>query len=237
MYKIILSLALSFVFYSFAALAQPKLEIIGGDTYDWGKVSPKDNPLKSKIILKNNGNEKLIITNIRPGCGCTTAPLTKTELVPGDTSTIDVTLTISSMPGPIHKSITITSNDKDFPTKFLNLKATISVPIELSPTQYFTFNEMKVGVETSATLSIKNASDKEITFSDISLYPQTINCNLSGKFVIKAGEKKDITIKVTPNKTGYFNCSVKFKTSHPDYSEFAIQGFGQVGESAIFNNK
>ena len=41
------------IFAGSFAYAQPKLTIIGGDTHDWGKVKPKDDPLKATIKIKN----------------------------------------------------------------------------------------------------------------------------------------------------------------------------------------
>ena len=67
-------------------IAQPQMEIIGGDTYNWGKVKPGKNPLKATILVRNIGNEELHITQVRPGCGCTTAPLDKDKLKQGDTA-------------------------------------------------------------------------------------------------------------------------------------------------------
>lgn len=66
-----------FVFAASLAFAQPKISIQGGDTQDWGKVKPKDSPLKASIKITNEGSEELKISDVRPGCGCTTAPLDK----------------------------------------------------------------------------------------------------------------------------------------------------------------
>ena len=38
---------------SSAVFAQPKIQIVGGETHDWGKVKAKDSPLKAIVKLKN----------------------------------------------------------------------------------------------------------------------------------------------------------------------------------------
>src|SRR5437667_12794840 len=69
-----------------SAKAQPvgKIEIVGGDTYNWGNVQPGE--LKATIQVKNTGQGDLKITDVHPGCGCTvTSPIDKNPLKPGET--------------------------------------------------------------------------------------------------------------------------------------------------------
>jgi hypothetical protein len=44
-----------------SAFAQPKIEILGGDTYNWGEIRPNQSPLRAKVQLKNVGKETLKI--------------------------------------------------------------------------------------------------------------------------------------------------------------------------------
>ncbi|MFM7339494.1 MAG: DUF1573 domain-containing protein, partial [Bacteroidota bacterium] len=164
------------IFAGSFAYAQPKLTIIGGDTHDWGKVKPKDDPLKATIKIKNEGNELLKISDVRPGCGCTTAPLDKKELNPGEIASMDVTLKLGATSGMMTKSITINSNDPQSATKVLYLKADVVRPIQILPTQYFSFGEMTVGTKSEAKLIIKNTSTQDIVLSDFeSLAGITLN--------------------------------------------------------------
>ncbi len=113
---------------------QPSIEIIGGDTYDWGLVSYKDNPLKAIVVIKNTGDAVLEITKVKPACGCTTAPLNKSTLKPGDTTAINITLRIGNRASSVHKTVRIASNDTNHPNKILHLKCKVFLPLEISPT-------------------------------------------------------------------------------------------------------
>ena len=115
-------LILIFVQYTFT-FAQPKLEVIGGSTIDWGKVPASKGPLKANLKLKNIGNQPLKIADVKPGCGCTTAPLDKKYLKPGEIATVNVGLTPGSNAGELVKGLTITSNDPKVPVKAITLKA------------------------------------------------------------------------------------------------------------------
>lgn len=225
---------LAFLAYGSVAYAQPKLEVVGGDTYNWGTVKPGDSPLKGTIVIKNSGTEKLNITEVKPGCGCTTAPISKTDLAPGDTASISVTLNISGNANDVTKSIKVASNDPAAATKYLYLKAKIFYPIVITPTQYFTFNDMNVGVKKDAKLKIKNNTDKSVTLSDF-VTPANIQLNLMGKKILAPNEEFEVTATANPDKVGYFNGTVKFKTNDPDMKEVSLQCFGNVKES-IMNN-
>ncbi|MGQ9819389.1 MAG: DUF1573 domain-containing protein [Candidatus Kapaibacteriales bacterium] len=216
--------------------SQPKLEIIGGDTYNWGTVKSTDDPLKAKVKLRNAGTELLKISAVKPGCGCTTAPLDKSELNPGEEATLDITLHIGGAGNEVTKSIRISSNDPNEPNKYLYLKATVFHPISLSPTQYFTFNEMTVGKESMSKLTLKNNTNREVKLSNVEFSPADLSLNLPKEKILKPGETFELIAKVTPQKKGYFNCSVKIQTTDPDMKEIVIPGYGNVKESPIFNN-
>ncbi len=227
---------LSVLMIASVAYAQPKLEIIGGNSYDWGKVGPKDSPLKTKVKLKNVGNEQLIITNVKPSCGCTTAPLDKDKLAPGETATIDVSFNVGDRAGPNSKTIRISSNDPASSTTIFRLSADVQKEITLSPA-YFAFSQMEVGKEESSKISIKNTGKKTLTLSNVTKSPADLKLNISGTKTLKPGETFDIVAKVTPTAPGYMNCWVKIKTNSVDEPEISISGYGSVKESPIFNNK
>ncbi len=215
----------------------PKLEIVGGDTYDWGKVTPKDGPLKAKINIKNVGNELLKVTEVKPGCGCTTAPLDKNDIKPGETATLDVTLNIGSASHQLTKTIRISSNDLNDPNKMLMLKCDVFNPIEIKAPNYFAFGEMRVGFESAATAKVKNNTEKDIVLSDFVVTPANTTVNATGPITLKPGQEIEFIAKAKPEQVGYYNCNFKMKTNHPDYLEMTIYGYGNVKESPVFNNK
>ncbi len=235
MKKLILTM-LSVLMIASVAYAQPKLEVVGGNSYDWGKVGPKDSPLKTKVKIKNTGNEQLLITNVKPSCGCTTAPLDKDKLAPGEVATIDVSFNVGSRAGVNSKTIRISSNDPANSTTIFRLSADVQKAVTLSP-EFFAFNQMEVGKEESSKISIKNTSNKPLIISNVTKSPADMKLNLSGNKTLKPGESFELVAKVTPTAPGYMNCWVKMKTNSVDDPEISISGYGSVKESPIFNNK
>ncbi len=210
--------------------AQPRLEIVGGTTYDWGKVGPKDDPLKARITLKNAGTELLKIERVQPGCGCTTAPLDKTELSPGETATMDVTLRLGGATGVVTKDVKIYSNDPSSPTT-LWLKAEVVRPLAFIPAQYFVFVDMRVGQEAKATLTLKNMSQQEVRLYDIETTPG-LTLNLKNNTILKPGQQVELVARVVPQQKGYYSAMVRMKTSHPEYPTLEIPVYGNVLEAS-----
>ncbi len=92
-----------------------KFEFIGGDVHDFGTV--QEGPAAEHFFeFKNVGKEPLIITNAQASCGCTTPEWPKEPILPGKKGKIMVRYNTQGRPGPIDKTVWITSNavsDKD----------------------------------------------------------------------------------------------------------------------------
>lgn len=225
--------------------AQPKIEIIGGDTYNWGKVKLSEGPLKASVKIKNSGNQELIIQNVKPSCGCTTAPLDKDRLKPGETATLDITLKISHG-GNVSKSIRIASNDPKVPNKNLVIAADVVEMLKIEPYSSISFKELQIGKESTASVSIFNYDKMPVKIKITDSEPNYMIAGLTdsnGKSVngketiIQPGKKIDVNIKVTPQQSGYFRSNIKFETNHPDHKVLEVRGYGNVSESPLFNSK
>lgn len=91
-------------------------------TIDLGNVDfmvPKDAEFK----VTNTGNEPLLITSARAGCGCTNLRYSQEPILPGKSATVAVTFNGSGN-GPFRKTITIQTNASDQPT-ILSITGTV----------------------------------------------------------------------------------------------------------------
>jgi hypothetical protein len=171
MFRYAIAVVAVFIGATLIACGQPKLEVIGGETYDWGKVKPpKEGYLEAEIKMKNAGTDGLLkLVEIKPGCGCTKTDPDKTELNAGEISTMKVRLNISpTQSGPLTKSITVRhTGGADTTTTYLFLKADIQRALQLSPTVFLSFTDMRVGQEASAKIEITNNDSRPITLSDV----------------------------------------------------------------------
>jgi hypothetical protein len=86
------------------------------EKHDFGKI-PQGTPVTTVFEFTNIGQEPLILTDVRPTCGCTIADYTKTPVKNGDKGIIKITYN-AAVASPFTKTIVVTSNAKT-PTKNL----------------------------------------------------------------------------------------------------------------------
>lgn len=238
-----------------APTSKSKLEIVGGETYDWGKTKPPtDGHLEATIKMKNAGTGPMKLIEVKPGCGCTKTDPDKFEVDPNDVSTMGVKLNISpAQSGNITKSITVrwmdlaafnareafhkngtavpADMDTTEKTTFLFLKADIVRALSMTPSIYFSFQGLEVGQTSNTTVTIHNNSDQDVTLSDWTT-DNGLVVNQHDKVTIKAGGKLDVVGTVVPTQKGQYSALMSCKTTHPEHAKLEIRAYGFVKESA-----
>lgn len=134
MKKVVFSLAMMFIAAATlnTAVAQevstgPKIEF-KKDVHDYGEIKYAADGT-CKFEFKNTGNAPLIISNAKGSCGCTVPEWPKDPIAPGDKGEIIVKYD-TKRPGAINKSVTITSNAIDEPTKVIRIKGNVGAKPE-----------------------------------------------------------------------------------------------------------
>lgn len=93
------------------------------DVHDYGTIEQHGNGV-CEFTVTNTGNEPLIISKAKGSCGCTVPSYQKEPIMPGKSSVVKVKYDTKRV-GPINKSVTITSNATNAPTKVLRIKGTV----------------------------------------------------------------------------------------------------------------
>ena len=93
------------------APAAPKQSVIKWDEemHDFGDIE-KGKPVTYEFSFTNTTKETILITNVRPACGCTAANYTKTPIKPGEKGMVAATFNAASG-GQFQKSVTITTTE------------------------------------------------------------------------------------------------------------------------------
>jgi hypothetical protein len=92
------------------------------DNVEVGKI-PQGTPKLIQFEFKNNSNKEVIITNVKPACGCTAADYTKTAIQPGKIGYVKATYNAVA-PGNFTKTVTVTTS-ADANPKVLTFKGTV----------------------------------------------------------------------------------------------------------------
>jgi len=109
---------------SLLVAASPKLEVDVA-VYEFGVVFEGEE-IRYDFLLKNTGDEALVIDRVSSSCGCTTTSLEGATLEPGESTRMAAHLGTSGFGGlTIDKRIYIDSNDPESPRTTLLLLGTV----------------------------------------------------------------------------------------------------------------
>jgi len=221
------TISLCFVIISSVVIsAQPRLQM--QSVVDWGMVTPRGSLTKQQTVqyrvpIRNTGDKTLVITSVRPQCGCTTAPLERDTLKPGEETGMNITLTLPAGSGVIDKYVTVYSNDSAG-THVVKLRAEVQRPLQLS-SSFLGFNQGRVGEPTRSKISLTSFVDEPVT---LTLQPLTPGLKVIGPASVVAQKNVPVPIEVefTPVKTGVFNVQMKITTTLADYDTIELTGYG-----------
>ncbi len=212
-----------------AVFAQPRLEM--QDSVDWGQIVPDVPPgqvakVFAEVKLKNTGDSVLNILEVRPGCGCTSAPLDEDLLQPGEETTMRVTLNLPLSNGPLNKRITIRSNDPVQGTRLLHLHATVQRPLQLS-SSFIPFNKGKVGEAIEGVVSFTVYGKNSVRITAVA-EREGLTVTTPMPLVVEPGETGKLSVTYTPDNPGPFTVDVSVSTSLKGYDSFDLKGYGSA---------
>jgi hypothetical protein len=182
-----------------AFAAAPKLEFVS-ESIDLGKVV-KGAPITAVFTFKNAGDADLVISNVRPGCGCTTAEAKKTTLAPGESSTIEALLaSTSEYNGHISKNVTVTSNDTSRGAVSLLFQAEV-VALATTTPERLNFGSVKADSSRTHLLCVFAGDPK--TFAITKVVPVGSHVTVPGFRKISVGGREywEVTVLVKGSKT------------------------------------
>ena len=133
-----------------------------------------------------------------PGCGCTKAPLEKSEIAPGDSTRLEIIFSTRTYKNKVSKSPKILTNEGP-PNKKVNIK--VNIVADNDATYPLVFNPFKLSmtsfgnkVNDEIKFVIENVSDEDIKLALIDYPPDILKIELPDK--IKPGKKKYGKVKL-----------------------------------------
>ena len=99
--------------------------------HQYGTISKGANG-DCQFVFWNDGNEPLILQNVKASCGCTTPKYTQKPVMPGEKGVIDVHYNTNNV-GGFSKTVTVTSNAVDNPRVVLRIKGNVKQDAAAQP--------------------------------------------------------------------------------------------------------
>lgn len=156
-------------------------------THDFGKIGPKT-VHAYEFEFTNTGDELLEIKNTQSTCGCTVAQLTKKEYKPGESGSIKVTFTASTVTGPVTKQVYVISNDTHTSRAILTIKANVIRKVEHEPQNLaLSLRKDNAGCP---NITLKCIDSQPFAITDFNSFPKCITAEIdpnktATEFVIK----------------------------------------------------
>jgi hypothetical protein len=187
--------ALIFSFNATVVSAQAELTITE-DNFDFGYV-PQNAKVSHKYILESTGTDTLRIVDIRPGCGCTKAPLKKNLLAAGESTELEVIFSTRRYIGQLEKNPIILTDAKPG-QQYISFTATVVVnpgkdyPYKIQP-YILNYDNLKKD-QSKLAFTITNNTETDLKVELIEYDPQVFEIKLPKK--IKSGKAAEVEVKL-----------------------------------------
>jgi hypothetical protein len=198
--------------------------------YDFGKV--KSGELVKHIFnFTNSGDDVLILTNVQPSCGCTTAGDWTRKVEPGKTGTIPIQFNSANYSGQVMKTVTVTSNDKSKASFGLQIKGTVWKPIDVQPS----FAVMNIPPDTQSNVTTKvhivNNMDEVVTLSP----PESTQKAFTATLVTNtAGKDFDMIVTAQPPfDQPNLQSQITIKTSSTNVPTLTVTAWANVQQPVV----
>lgn len=168
------------------------------DMWDFGSI-PLNSVVAHDFPIKNVGEDTLVITDVKPICGCTLAPLESDKIAPGEETTLHVQLNTKKLNGLVRKFINITCSDPVSPYLRVGLKAVINDPnqvIVASPGMADFGNVLK-GEKKSVTLTLTNSGKSDVSIEVLAMPDENTIASKLGNNILKAGDNTELTFDLS----------------------------------------
>lgn len=193
--------------FAMAVLGQTKGPVISWteSSYNFGDIKEADGPATHKFEFTNTGSEPLIITNVKPSCGCTSSDYTKEPIMPNGKGFVSATYNPQGRPGPFNKSITISTNctpeittirfsgkviEKEKTLADLHPRTIGALNLEANHISLLKVKNTEIRIDSTSIANLTEAPLK-VTFRNIPNHiqieaiPETLQPNQKGKIVVK----------------------------------------------------
>jgi hypothetical protein len=199
---------------------------------------------KHVFIIKNTGNEDLVLANVKPGCHCTVVGF-DTIIPPGRTGKINAGIDLKGLPsGPQSKYLAVTSNAGNEPTLQLELHFKL---LPLIGTKTTFISAISTNGEPAKATIVFTTEEKDLLFKKVSFQVdstlQYLKPRCQVKHTVRRSEKVDAdgyweyavelacAIDAPRGITGAF----VFETNHPQLPKVDLRGIMQAIKPAAAN--
>lgn len=219
---------LALLMLAIGGYAQPKIEVVGGSKLDLGSIN-RGKVVDREVTIKNTGTEALSLGRIEASCGCTGTLLSSDNIPPGKTGTMKITFNSQNFSGPVHKTVTINSNDPNSPRTVVEFRATVVEEVMIQPAQIW-FRDAEVGRVSTFKLTVRNGGSESLSLKGFRTQLAGFSLRLP-EASIEPGQAAEVVAEFKPGEARpVLSDGVFLATSSKNQPEVFIQIYGTVRE-------
>lgn len=213
---------------------------IDDTAFDFGYIAA-GSVVSHSYVFHSRGTDSLKILNVKPGCGCTKAPLKKEVVAAGDSTEVELVFTSNKgAKGNVGKSATVTCNDPDRGTFQLTFKGkNFTDPDSLTP---LTLSEGELVINgqshsKEAKLIVKNVSASAVKLHLVSQPAGYLKVEVPNS-EIQPGKEKEIKVKIDGSVSEeQFNKSFTFAVDDQAGSRYSIPvSYSKTAEVSVIQS-
>ena len=215
-------LALSCISAGFA-FSQPKFNLIGGTKFDFGDLY--FGAAKKVLMIRNDGTDTLIVSNISASCGCTGTLMSNDHILPGDSGALSIMFHTRNLAGHAEKAVTLDSNDPDHKHVRIIFTANVIGVLDVVP-DYLYFQTNRDSIATQ-TVTIKNRGTESFNITSTTTTLDNVGLKLSDSR-LRPGQEATLTVTLTPKSAGTLKGNIEIDTDHPKVPSVSVRVFALV---------
>ena len=203
--------------------------------HNFGNISESGGMVSYDFVFKNTGNSPLILTEVRPSCGCATPQWSRKPILPNETGSIKVSFNPKNRPNSFLKSITVKSNAENAIVSLTIKGKVFSGAADPYADYTHSIGSLKTRSHYLNLGSIYNTATVEKTMDIVNTGPRPVKVSIqpAGNYILasvtpetlKSGEKGEIHITYYAAQRkdwGFVNDQMELQTDTGDKGSLGV---------------
>lgn len=185
---------------------------------------------RATIEIENNGDEPLVVYDLKSSCGCAPATLATPEIAPGAKGAIYVSVSMPSHAGPVMHRVMFKTNDPENSLITVPLDAVSAWPVVASPKELH-FPSLQVARESRRLIELVSPTLENFEVLNVTCSTGWVSVKSHSPAALPSSRHK-FTVTVAPPIDGPLAERISFHTNLTDLPVIAIPVTGEVGETS-----
>ncbi len=208
-----------------AAPAQPRLDLVGGPTFDFGELFAGET-VRHDLKLRNTGTDTLVIMDVSAACGCTSTLISGSHIPPNESGTLSITFSSKQLSGRVQKVVTFNTTDTSHGHVRITFTANVVKSLTLEP-EYLVF---RTGADSAVTADVEilNTGTAPVRILSTKSTSGLLKVDMLRER-IAPGERTRMRCSFSPKGEGLMNGTITIQTDRVRLPEINVRFFAQVG--------